>query len=205
VQRAAEGFIAATEGLDKKALNAQYNEVELSHALPPRMDERRFFQILAVLRLGGSKGDAADLGGISMGMFTTWFERGRELSESGWDVVTNPTHEFTGYVNFYRGCKKAVTEGKMRLNQRIWAAASRGNWKAAAWMLERKWPNEYGKRTHVTIEESTGDLVKDAMNMDPAERRRQLAELEAIQNTINIPARIDSEDAPIEVPDPEED
>ena len=50
---------------------------------------------------------------------------------------------------FARDREKAVVQGKYTLLKRIWAAASgtgAGQWVAAAWLLERKWYQEFGRR-----------------------------------------------------------
>lgn len=46
------------------------------------------------------------------------------------------------------GLRKAEAEYKEQLLQTIWKAASNGpqTWTAAAWLLERKYPDEFGQR-----------------------------------------------------------
>ncbi len=48
-------------------------------------------------------------------------------------------------ATFERGIKRARLEGKLALLKRI-RAASESMWQAAAWLLERKWPQEFARR-----------------------------------------------------------
>ncbi|MEX2138593.1 MAG: hypothetical protein WD894_04990 [Pirellulales bacterium] len=68
--------------------------------------------------------------------------------------------------NFNRSYCAARTAGKARLLGNIHHAGSR-NWRASAWLLERLWPDEFGRRQPTTFSrdhivsfmESVADLV----------------------------------------------
>ena len=51
-----------------------------------------------------------------------------------------------------QGLKKAETERKLWHLQRIHKAAEEGDWKASAWYLERRYPNEYARTQRLTGE-----------------------------------------------------
>ena len=51
-----------------------------------------------------------------------------------------------------QGMKKAETERKLWHLQRIHKAADDGDWKASAWYLERRYPNEYARTQRITGE-----------------------------------------------------
>lgn len=48
---------------------------------------------------------------------------------------------------FSAGVNRAIASGKKRLIEKVGKAKP---WQAAAWMLERKWGREYGKKVDVT-------------------------------------------------------
>lgn len=49
-------------------------------------------------------------------------------------------------ANFYIECKSAVAEFEQSAIESVLKAAKYGDWKAAAWLLERRMPETYGKR-----------------------------------------------------------
>lgn len=51
-----------------------------------------------------------------------------------------------------QGMKKAEAERKLWHLQRIHDAARSGDWKASAWYLERRYPNEYARTQRITGE-----------------------------------------------------
>jgi hypothetical protein len=87
---------------------------------PRRIDEAMAEQIFHVLRLGGSLQDSADYCRIDRSTLTRQKQR-------------DP--------NFAQGIKKAVVEGKLVHLQVILTRAK--NWQASAWMLERRWPQQF--------------------------------------------------------------
>lgn len=78
--------------------------------------------VLGIVGNGGSIQDAADIIEVDQSTLR------RHMRE-------NP--------EFARGIKKAKKSGKMRLVQRVSTASS---WQAAAWMLERMYGNEFGRK-----------------------------------------------------------
>jgi hypothetical protein len=58
----------------------------------------------------------------------------------------NRTEDENLLANFYIECKQAVSEFETGAIGSIIKAARYGDWKAAAWLLERRMPETYGKR-----------------------------------------------------------
>lgn len=78
-------------------------------------------KIYAILSIGGSRTDAAKSLGVSMVTMQSEAKRDPE---------------------FLRGMEKAEAQGKLELLRKIKGAAP---WQAAAWMLERKYPQEFAR------------------------------------------------------------
>lgn len=93
----------------------------------PKMDDDKRAKVLGIIESGGSLKDAADI--IEVNYHTIRNERRRNL-------------------RFSKGLLRALKTGKMRLINKVGKAKA---WQAAAWMLERKYGAEYGKRDKVDV------------------------------------------------------
>lgn len=83
------------------------------------------------IRLGASYADACGFAGVHFDTFNEWRKDFPEFSDA---------------------VKEAEGAGRVQLIAKIQKAANDGNWQAAAWMLERRDPQNYGRtmRTQVT-------------------------------------------------------
>lgn len=66
----------------------------------------------------------------------------------------------TNHPEFVDLVKRAESEMKERALKVINQAAQNGQWQAAAWLLERREPNEYGRQDRVRIEDVRGTAEK---------------------------------------------
>lgn len=91
-------------------------------------------RILDALRTGSTYAHACLYGGIAFNTFNEWMKKG-EAARSG------------VYRDFYDEVKKAEGDAVVKWLAIIDQAAVRdGQWQAAAWKLERRYPSEYGRR-----------------------------------------------------------
>ncbi len=84
------------------------------------------------IRQGYTVEQACELAGIGRTTFYAWLSRGSQQPNSI-------------YGAFVDAIKKAEAESELLLLQRIEKAAERGQWQAAAWMLERRFPKLWGR------------------------------------------------------------
>ena len=78
--------------------------------------------------------DACLLAGISTASFCLWKKKG---SEEGAPEV---------YSEFLEAIKEAEAGFKQKRLKNIRVAGDEGDWKANAWLLERKYPEQFGRR-----------------------------------------------------------
>lgn len=97
--------------------------------LTPKVQER----IINAVRAGLRYKEAAQVAGIDESTFYNWKKRGAQ-AKSGL------------YFEFYQALKRAEAEGEFALIARIQQEASNGTWQAAAWILERRHPERWGRR-----------------------------------------------------------
>lgn len=88
--------------------------------------------IVQALNVGAHYEHAAQYAGITERTFYNWMAKG----EAG----TPP------YVQFFQAVKKSESQAGVGYLALIDSAARAGNWQAAAWKLERRWPKLYGRR-----------------------------------------------------------
>jgi len=87
--------------------------------------------ILGALRLGMGRMDACRYAGITFETFSQWCKRHPEFAEA---------------------VEKAEAALIARCLSRIEEAAQGGTWQAAAWLLERKHPGQFGMRQRLALE-----------------------------------------------------
>lgn len=87
--------------------------------------------IVDALSVGATHRLACEYAGIVQETFYTWLEKGREGKE--------PYAEFLEQVS--------RTQGRAAVGwlAKIEASANAGDWRAVAWKLERRYPEEFGK------------------------------------------------------------
>lgn len=104
--------------------------------LTPELQE----QLCKLLQVGITIEDACAEVGISDRVFHKWQARALERNERL-------------YVQFFQAVVQAKARSKIRSVLRIDKAALK-DWRADAWLLERRFPEEFGKRDQVKVHEA---------------------------------------------------
>lgn len=114
-------------------------------------DVRR--RILEAIRLGSTYDHAAAYGGLSDEGLRKWIRRGNDIAaQMEADEAFVPNDEEMAFVDFVDQLKQAEGAAVHGWLAKIEKAATEGNWQAAAWKLERRYPHVYGR----TVQEHTG-------------------------------------------------
>lgn len=92
--------------------------------------------IADAIRVGATQELATKAAGIGLSTFKRWMQRG-EVEAAG------------PYRALWAAVKKAEGDGAKRWLDVIEKAATDGSWQAAAWKLERRYPETYGRRVEV--------------------------------------------------------
>lgn len=85
--------------------------------------------------------------GISRQTFYNWLRKG-EQTQKGLEY------------ELYKGVQQAEARAIARNIAIIQKAAQDGNWQAAAWWLERKYPEEWGRKDRMNLETDNGLVIK---------------------------------------------
>lgn len=89
-------------------------------------------KITEAIELGATYELAANYGGVAYNTFNEWMKAGE-------DAPAGVKREF------YEAVKEAEGRAAVKWLAKIEKAASEGNWQAAAWKLERRYPGDYGR------------------------------------------------------------
>ncbi len=127
---------------------------------------------------GSTQKDAAILSGVSESVFYRWMTRGRrELARLEALGVDGLDREFAvpeevAFLELFEMVNRATPFRKAALLEKIqYAAQDPRNWTAAAWLLERLHPDEYGRKTRIEISkvpwrEEVIDLIKQGIKYE---------------------------------------
>jgi hypothetical protein len=123
-------------------------------AAPSKLTPDTQARIVQALRLGATFELAAQYGGVSYDTFNNWRKRGEaELDRMARARKrTDADPDELPFVQFFEATKAAEADAVVGWLAKIEKAASDGNWQAAAWKLERRYPRDYGR----TVQEVSG-------------------------------------------------
>jgi len=144
--------------------------------LTPAVQEK----VVQALHIGNHRKHAAQFAGIDECTLRRWMARGK-----------NPAEE--AYVAFRQAVEEAEAKAHVMAMGAI-AKAARTDWRAAAWMLERRLPEHYAPRSSLFDPYRTLELLEEAgLIRTEEDRDRALAALAQTSGKIEQPAN-DQED-----------
>lgn len=109
-------------------------------------------RIIDLIRKGAYIETAAAACGVHKGAFYDWLRR----SEKGEEP----------YAGFSHAVERAAAESELSFADIIDKAAKTGQWQAAAWRLERKFPNRYGLKNRLEVTGEDGKAIKIEFGKD---------------------------------------
>lgn len=104
-----------------------------------KLDDRRYKIIIEAIRGGNSRSTAFKLAGIHMDTGFDWLRYGRQNPE-----------KFPQYVKLREDIEQAEAEFEADRVAIVKTAGDTGTWQAAAWWLERKRPEDWGRNRDPT-------------------------------------------------------
>ena len=107
---------------------------------PSKLTPGTTARIAEAVELGATWERAADAAGVGASTLRDWRQRG-EAGE-------------VPFVAFVATIKRAESAGVERALMVIRKAAAAGAWQASAWLLERRYPADYGRRSEVAVRAS---------------------------------------------------
>lgn len=107
-------------------------------------------RLLSAIRAGSYFDSAAAYAGVTTRSFQGWLARGRAEQEAGTTSV---------YTTLLDDMEQALAAAEMRGLAVIGSAAKR-TWCAAAWLLERRWPERWGRINRTEVEVGKDESVK---------------------------------------------
>jgi len=102
------------------------------------LDESVWQRLNQAISVGAYIEDACIFAGISSRQFRRW----RELAEQGIEP----------YAERWEEINKSESQSIVRNLFNIQNASNNGTWQASAWLLERKYPEKYGRKETVNVE-----------------------------------------------------
>lgn len=135
---------------------------------PSKLSPDAIAQLENMIRAGATADVAATAAGISRGTFYRWLKTG-EKARAG-----------TQARDLFDRVGRARAESETVLVARIAGAANKGSWQAAAWLLERRFPERWMKPTERPLPDTPAQPEPAAADEDPfadvvslAQRRRR--------------------------------
>lgn len=114
-------------------------------------------EIVKVIRAGNYIETAAAYVGLSKNTIYDWMKRGaREKQRIALEPRKKPSKKELPYLEFSDAIQKALAHSEVR-DVAIIGKAAEENWQAAAWRLERKFPDRWGRKDKTQIEHSGKD------------------------------------------------
>jgi hypothetical protein len=131
---------------------------------PSKLSDELVEKLLGLIRAGNYVSTAVRAVGISRPLFYQWLDRGQSSAE-----IDAPFREFRESVEHARA------EAEARAVTQI-ANAARESWQAAAWLLERQYPDRWGRASVRARDEAAIEPVERVDVDDPFREVDELAD-----------------------------
>ncbi len=120
-------------------------------ARPTKLNFDTHNKIITAIRAGNYIETAAAYAGVNKSTLYEWLKRGEREKQR---VAENSRYRIRKsekpYVEFSNAVEKALAEAEIR-DVAIIAKAAKEQWQAAAWRLERKFPDRWGRKDKVDL------------------------------------------------------
>lgn len=113
-------------------------------ARPTKLTPETTKKLCNAIQLGATYAMACKYAGVSYGRFREWIKKGESANRGKF-------HEFSETIKAAEG--KATVQWLAKIEQ----AANDGAWQAAAWKLERRYPESYGRQ--LTSHDHSGEIT----------------------------------------------
>ena len=117
--------------------------------------------IAQAISLGSTYKDAALSADVTYTSFRNWMVRGqaefKRMKAAGFR--SKPHKREQPYFEFFTAIKKAKSKGKAKLVKTIFQHAAM-SWQAAAWLLERRYPDQFALRTRSELTGKDGGPIQ---------------------------------------------
>lgn len=157
--------------------------------------------IVGLLRAGNYLETAAAYAGVNKVTVYKWLKRGaRSLRKSSKTGEPIPEAELA-FVEFSNAVQRARAEAEARALQLI-AKAGESQWQAAAWRLERMFPQRWGRSNRVEVSGPNGEPVAVNVKRDRIDKAlknltdEQLEALAALDRAVDDPDAQDLDEDP---------
>lgn len=117
---------------------------------------------------------AAVVEGLNAGLSITSACAGADISAASYHLWRSRASEGPPFSEFFDATTRARAKG-VRALEAVVRKASQDDWRAAAWMLERRAPDEFSKRTQITGGDGGPVQVHDVTAAIDAELARRSA------------------------------
>jgi transposase len=112
---------------------------------PSKLNDGLHEAIVKILRTGCTVETAAENAGISKRTLQSWLQKGED-AETRSDAGHKLTAADQRYMALAQDVRRARSEAEVRALATIQRAAADGTWQAAAWYLERSFPERYASK-----------------------------------------------------------
>ena len=120
----------------------------------PKLNKEIQEKICIALRGGAYIETAAAFAGVSKVSLYNWLKLGARAERSNI------------YSKFANAVERAMASSEMSDLTTISKAAKNGNWQAAAWRLERKYPDRWGRYSKIDVTDKTPGANKKDQDLD---------------------------------------
>ena len=112
-----------------------------------KLTPKRFELIVKMLSRGHYLTTAAKTAGISSATLAVWRKRGRDDGDGI-------------YFEFAQAVDDAHAKGEVTLVDHVISAVAKGEWRAATWILERKYGERWAKKSEIALTGQGGGPVQ---------------------------------------------